>query len=169
MSSGQQHVPDTYRQNAVRAALNAGVLAAVLAMIPPPGTFLIALPLAGFVCVRLFRRRARLEAVKPKTGFRLGVLAGLFGALISLLITAVGTLMFHAENQLRETIIQSIHQAQARAADAQAREALNYFLSPQGLLVMMVLGAILVTVVFALLGGLGGAISATASSKSHSE
>ena len=100
---------------------------------------------------------------------RLGALAGLFGSLIFLLVTAAATLVFHAENQMREAMIQSIHQAQSRAVDAQARETLNYFLSPQGLLVMMIIGAVLVTIVFALLGGLGGALSASASSKSHSE
>lgn len=153
----------------MRAAADAGLLAAVLVMVPFPGAFLIAVPLAGFVCVRLFRKRAGGGAVSAGTAFRLGALAGLFGSLIFLLVTAAATLVFHAENQMREAMIQSIHQAQSRAVDAQARETLNYFLSPQGLLVMMIIGAVLVTIVFALLGGLGGALSASASSKSHSE
>ena len=166
---GDKKTTDTRRQSAVRAALNAGVLAAVLGMVPLPGAFLIALPLAGVISVRLFRRRTQLRLISVGTGFRLGALTGLFGAIISLLITVVGTLIFHAENQLRDAIVKSIHQAQARAVDAQAREALNYFLSPPGMLVMVILGAILVTAVFVVLGGLGGALSASASGRSRLE
>lgn len=138
-------------------------------MVPLPGAFLVALPVAGVICVRIFRKRTRSEVVPARTGFRLGALAGLFGSGIFLLITAAGTLVLHAENEMRDAIIQSIHQAQARATDAQAREALNYLLSPQGLLVMMIVGAIFVTIVFVLLGGLGGVLAASTSRKSHSE
>jgi hypothetical protein len=57
-------------------------------------------------------------------------------------------------------MIETIHRQQARNPDPQARQMLDYFLTPHGLLVMMIGGLVLMSVVFVLVSGIGGAISA---------
>jgi hypothetical protein len=58
-------------------------------------------------------------------------------------------------------VIQVIQQAQARNPDPQARQAFEYFMTSQGMALMMVFGFVFMGVLFVLLSGLGGAISAS--------
>ena len=142
----------------MRSALNAGAIAAVLSLLP--FGFILALPLAGFLCVLLYRRRSSAQEPSPGAGFRLGGLCGVFGFAIFIILTAVNTLAFHAQNEFRGAMIEAVRRAQARNPDPQARQMLEYFTSPQGLVVMMVLGFVFICVAFVLLSGLGGVISA---------
>jgi len=144
---------------ALRSALHAGVIAAVLSLIPLRPAFVFALPLAGFLCILLYRRRVSGE-ISPAAGFRMGALAGLFGFAVFVVLTAVTTLVSHAENELREAMLQAIQQAQTRSPDPQARQMLEYFTTPHGLIVMMILGFAFTGVMFMLLSGVGGSISA---------
>lgn len=148
------------RRAAFRAAMNAGVVAALLSSIPVGGSFVFALPLAGFLCVLLYRRYSTAGEPTPGTGFRLGAWAGLAGFVILMLLAAIETLGFHAQNELRAAMIQAVQQAQARYADPQARETLAYFMTPGGLAFLMVFGSAFMCVLFVLLSGVGGAISA---------
>src|SRR6266536_4138768 len=153
--------PTSYNQNAaLRSALHAGVVAAILSLIPLRSAFVFALPVAGFLCVLLYRRRVSGEELSVGSGFKLGSLAGLFAFALFIVLTAAATLVSHAENELREAMLQAIRQAQARSPDAQARQMLDYFTTPQGLVVMMSLGFAFTGVMFVLLSGLGGSISA---------
>jgi hypothetical protein len=153
--------PTSYNQNAaLRSALHAGVVAAILSLIPLRSAFLFALPIAGFLCVLLYRRRVSGEELSVGSGFKLGSLAGLFALAFFVVLTATATLVSHAENELREAMLQAIRQAQARSPDAQARQMLDYFTTPHGLMVMMILGFAFTGVMFVLLSGLGGSISA---------
>jgi hypothetical protein len=153
--------PTSYNQNAaLRSALHAGVVAAILSLIPLRSAFLFALPIAGFLCVLLYRRRVSGEALSAGSGFKLGSLAGLFAFALFVVLTAAATLVSHAENELREAMLQAIRQAQSRSPDAQARQMLDYFTTPHGLMVMMILGFAFTGVMFVVLSGLGGSISA---------
>jgi hypothetical protein len=158
--SFQQPAAGSDRSAALRAAMNAGVIAAVLSSLPLGPAFIFALPIAGFLCVLFYRRRSLAEEPSPGAGFRLGALTGLFGFAIFVVLTAVETLVFRAQNELRDAMIQAIRQAQARSADPQARQMLDYFMTPQGLVFMMVFGFIFMCIAFVLLSGIGGAISA---------
>jgi MFS family permease len=146
------------RQAAVRSALNAGAIAAVLSLLPLG--FIVALPLAGFLGVRLYRRRSSAPELSTGVGFKLGTLCGAFGFVIFTLLTAVNTLAFRAQNEFRGAMIEAVRRAQARNPDPQARQMLDYFTSPHGLVVMLVMGGVFICVAFVLLSGLGGAISA---------
>ena len=146
------------RQAAVRSALNAGAIAAVLSLLP--FGFILALPLAGFLGVLLYRRRSSAQAPSPGAGFKLGALCGVFGFAIFIILTAVNTLAFHAQKEFRSAMVEAVRHAQARNPDPQARQMLEYFTSPQGLVVMMALGFVFICVAFVLLSGLGGAMSA---------
>jgi len=144
----------------LRSALNAGAVAAVLASVPIRSGFLFALPIAGFLCVLFYRRRSSAAEPSPGAGFRLGAIAGFFGFAIFIMLAAVETVAFHAGNELREALVQAVKQAQERAADPQSRQMMEYFLTPGGLIFMMIIGFIFMLIAFALLSGMGGSISA---------
>jgi hypothetical protein len=90
----------------------------------------------------------------------LGAIGGFFGFAIFIVLAAVETVAFHMGNELRDTVLQAVKQAQERTADAQARQVLDYFLTPQGVIFIMVFFFIFKLISFVLLSGLGGAISA---------
>jgi MFS family permease len=147
------------RQAAVRSALNAGAIAAVLCLLPLG--FIVAMPMAGYFGVRLYRRRSMAPELPPGAGFKLGALSGLFGSVIFTAVKAVNTVAFSAQGEFRDAIIEAVRRAQARNPDPQARQMLEYFTSPHGMIAFLVLSAVLVCAAFVLLSGLGGAISAS--------
>jgi hypothetical protein len=145
----------------IRSALYAAILGAILSLVPIGAAFVLALPIAGFLSILFYRRRTLVEEPSPAIGFRLGSLTGFFTFLIFLVLTSVQILAFHAQNELRDTMLQAIRQAQARNPEPQARQMLEYFMTPQGLVFMMVFGFIFLAIVFVLLAGLGGTVSAS--------
>jgi len=147
-------------RGALRPALSAGVIAAVLSLLPLKAAFVLALPLCGFLCVLFYKRRSAGREPSVSTGFWLGALSGVFGFAIFALLTAAGVLASHGESELRGLVIQAVRQAQARSADPQARQMMDYFATPQGLVFMMIFGIIFTGVIFVLLSGIGGAVSA---------
>jgi hypothetical protein len=147
------------RQAAVRSALNAGAIASVLCLLPLG--FIVAMPMAGYFGVRLYRRRSVAQEPSPGAGFGLGALSGFFGFLILTALKAVNTVAFGAQSELRDAIIEAVRRAQARNPNPQARQMLEYFTSPHGMVVFVILAAVISCVVFVLLSGLGGAISAS--------
>jgi predicted nucleic acid-binding Zn-ribbon protein len=155
--------PSTASSNwhgAVRPALKAGAIGAALSALPLGPAFILALPLAGFLCVLFYRRRGSGTEPSPGAGFGLGALSGAFGFAIFVVLTAVETIVFQAQNELRDAMIQAIRQAQARSADPQVRQMLDYFATPQGLLFLLIFGFVFMCIVFVVLSGLGGAVSA---------
>lgn len=146
------------RQAALRCALNAGAVAAVLSLLPLGFTF--GLPVAGYFAVWLYRRRSLAQEPSPGAGFKIGALSGLFGFVIFAAVTAANTLAFRAQSEFRNAMIEAVRHAQARNPDPQARQMLEYFTSPHGMVVMLVMGGIFICIAFVLLAGLGGAISA---------
>jgi MFS family permease len=145
------------RQAAVRSALNAGAIAAVMSLLP--FGFILAMPLAGFLGVRLYRRRGLPQELSTGAGFKLGALCGAFGCAIFTVLAAILTLASHAQNEFQDKMIEAVRHAQAGYPDTQARQ-LDYFITPQGLVVMMVLTFVSFCVAFVLLSGVGAAISA---------
>jgi hypothetical protein len=145
----------------LRAAFYAAIVGSLLSLVQPGGSFVIALPVAGFLSVVLFRRFNLKNELPPRTGFRLGAICGLFAFGLLMIIIAAGTLAFHSEADTHAQVIQVIQQAQARNPDPQARPVFAYFMTSQGMAVMMVFGFIFMAVLFVLLSGVGGAISAS--------
>jgi hypothetical protein len=151
--------PDIHAE--LRSAFYGAIIAAVLSLIQP-GAFILALPLGGFLSVLLYRRRIiSNEPTNPRLGFRLGALTGLFGFGLLMVLTAVGTLSFHAQDNMHAEMVRVVHQAQARNPDPQARQVFEYFLTPQGMAFMMIVGFVFMAILFVVLSGVGGAISAS--------
>jgi hypothetical protein len=148
------------RRAAFRAAVNAGAVAAVLSLIPVGGSFVFALPLAGFLCVLLYRRYTAAAEPTPGMGFRLGAGTGLAGFVILITLNAIATLGYHAQDKVHDTLIQMLRQTQSTYADPQMRQTIEYFMTPGGLAFLMVFGSAFMCVLFVLLAGIGGAVSA---------
>jgi hypothetical protein len=141
----------------LRSALIAGVVAAGLSSIPLRPALVFALPIGGFLAVLLYRRQSPArEEPSLGVGFRLGVLSGL----VAFVTFAFEALVLGGRSEFEDALLKAVRQAQARSADAQAREAMEYFLTPQGLVWMIILGLVFMAIIFVLLSGLGGAVSA---------
>ena len=147
------------RQAAVRSALNAGAIAAVLCLLP--WGFIVAMPMAGYFGVRLYRHRSLAQELSPRAGFRIGALSGLFGFLIFTVLAVVVTLAAQAEDKLRTAIIDAVQRAQALYPDHRL-QWFDYFTTPHGMVVYVILSAVFSWVAFVLLSGVGGAVSASA-------
>lgn len=145
----------------MRAAFYAAIVGAVLSLVQPGASFVIALPLAGFLTLLLYRRFSLKSEVSPRAGFRLGAISGLFVFGLLMIVIAAGSLAFHSEADTHAQVIQVIKQAQARNPDPQARQVFEYFMTAQGMAIMMVVGFVFMGVLFVLLSGVGGAISAS--------
>lgn len=126
-----------------------------------PFGFLLAFPLAGFLSVLFYRRRTWGVELSPSAGFRLGLLTGMLGFALFIMLAALDTVVSHAGGEIRQTMVDAVHRQQARTPDPQARQILDYFLTPNGLAVMIIVGLIFMGIVFVLLAGLGGAASAS--------
>lgn len=146
------------KKSAVRAALYAGLIAALLSLLPLG--FIVGSPLGGFLSVLLYRRRSWSGDLSPSSGFRLGAVAGVFGYAIFLFLAAAQLALSRGQNDVRDAMVEAVHRQQARNPDQQARQMLEYFLTPHGLMVMMVVGIVVMAVLFVLLSGLGGRVSA---------
>jgi hypothetical protein len=144
-------------RGALRPALTAGVIAAVLSLLPLIS--LIALPIGGFLSVVFFRRTSARK-LSSKMGFGLGALCGVFCSVILALIKTARVFLSHSENEIRNDLVQQVHLAQARNSDPQLTQVWGYLQTTQGLLLMMIFGVIFTGVIFVLLSGIGGAVSA---------
>jgi ABC-type phosphate transport system substrate-binding protein len=88
-------------------------------------------------------------------------LAGLFGFLAFLVVTATSTLTRGGEDEMRQALVEAVHLQQARATDSQVRQMFDYFLTPQGMMVVLGLGFVMMGIAFVLLSGAGAALSAS--------
>jgi hypothetical protein len=145
------------RQAAVRSALNAGAIAAVLCLLP--WGFIVAMPMAGYFGVRVYRHRSLAQELSPRAGFRIGALSGLFGFLIFAVLAVVVTLAAQAEDKLRTAIIEAVQRAQALYPDHRL-QWFDYFTTPHGMVVYVILSLVFSWAAFVLLSGVGRAISA---------
>lgn len=154
-----QPVTATNKRVWVRAAAAGGAIAALVSIIPLGSV--IAIPLSGLLAVLFYRKWSHNGELPSSAGFRLGAIGGLFGFVILTIVKTMEVLATHQETMFRDLIIQSIQAQEARNPDPQARQVLEYFLTPHGIAVMMVFGLIFTCIIFVLLAGLGGSISAT--------
>jgi len=130
-------------------------------MLPIGPAFVLALPFAGFLSVLIYSRYNRGAEPTLGIGFRIGAAAGLAGFIILTVLTAIETLAFHGENELRSALVQAVKQSQERYADPQARQALEFFMTPDGLIYLMIVGSLFMCLLFVIFSGIGGAISAS--------
>ena len=154
-------IPD--RARFLRGAIYAGSIGSLLSLLPLG--FAIGLPLAGVLAVRFYRSGVFQLSVPPKLGFRLGALSGLvaFGMLV--LVKTISMAAFGGGGELRQGMLDTIHRAQTTNPDPQSQRILEFFLTQQGMAVMILASLLILCVIFVVLAGLGGLVSAAMSQR----
>ncbi len=142
---------------ALPATALAGLIAAVLMMTRLQGFGLGAL-IGGSLAVVFYRRRIPLARITAGMGVRLGMVSGILGGAIFAAVLSLRILVFHSGDSIREQLIEGVQQAAARNPDPQALQAMEFFKSPQGLVLLLTMGALVTFVIFSGLGGVLGAL-----------
>ncbi|HJU10125.1 MAG TPA: hypothetical protein VJ728_04570, partial [Candidatus Binataceae bacterium] len=130
--------PDNSRAM-VRSALYAAIIGGVLCTIPVAASFVLALPVAGFMSVLFYRRWTRAAEWRRGFPFKLGALTGVFVFVELLVIVAISSLSPTGQQHLRETTLAAIQQVQSRATDPQMRQVYDYFKTRDGMAIMLVM------------------------------
>ena len=149
-----------HRRASFRAAMNAGIVAAVVSVIPFKGLAYLALPLTGFLSVFLYRRYDSTVEPTPASGFRLGVWTGLVGFVLFVLIESMLVLSLRAQVTVHDQIIELLRQAQSTYSDPKMRESAERFMTGDGLIFFMLIASVLTGIFWTVLSGIGGALSA---------
>jgi hypothetical protein len=147
----------------LRASIYAGAIGSLLCTLPIG--FVIGVPLAGILAVRFYRKGGLAPNVPPKQGFRLGALSGLvaFGMLV--LVRTVSIAAFGGGGEFRNRMVEMVRQYQAANPDPQAQQVFQFFLTQQGMVVMILSGLLFTCVLFIVLAGLAGLVSASVSGR----
>jgi hypothetical protein len=145
-----------YWPQALSSATRAGVIAAVLMIIPLGASAALGMLAAGFLSVLFYRRRVPDANPAPGIGARLGAVSGALGFVFFGLLTA----LFRAGGEFRSALGQAVEQAAARNSDPQAQQVFQYLKTPQGLDLVLIMGLIMMLIVFLMVSSLGGAIGA---------
>jgi hypothetical protein len=152
----QVHWPQAFR-----CALPAAVLATVVGFIvslaagPLPGLLAWTL-LSGILATAMYARRMRPIPIVPGIGAKIGALTGLIGFLVVSLLTSA-QLLTRGSGEFRALLQEQLRRSSA-AADPAVQPWLDYFLSPRGMAVMMMVSLAFTLVLFVGLSSVGGAI-----------
>jgi hypothetical protein len=114
---------------------------------------------AGFLAVVFYRQRNAGSAITPLSGGKLGALGGFFCFALLALLVAFASMVPELRTRFREGIIENADKwAAAHGGDAQVQAALEQMKTPEGFIMMMILGGILLLVCSIILGAVGGAM-----------
>jgi len=142
------------------AAALAGLIASILIAIPLGASFGLGMLAAGFLAVVFYRRRVPNASLRPGKGARLGVVSGAFGFGMFAVVTSIQMVILHSGDQLRAQLLDALQQSASRTSDPQAQQMLDYFRSPPGLVLIMILGLIFMFIAFVVFSAIGGALGA---------
>ena len=145
--------------HALPAAALAGLIAAIL-MMTPLAAFGLGMLIGGGLSVVFYRRRNPIAAVTPGMGARLGMLSGVLGGGIFAALISVFTIVFRVWNQIREKLIELVEQAAARNPDPQAQQAMEFFKTQPGIVLLITMAVVVTLAGFVILSALGGALGA---------
>jgi hypothetical protein len=140
-------------------AAMAGSVAAAITMLPI-GVFFGTI-IGGALAVMLYRWREPGGLLTTWAGARLGAMSGAFGFAVLIAFAAISASVAGGGAKLQEALHQSIDAAVKRSPDpVTAQQMVKIFNSPEGLAALMLIALAFAFVVFVLMGGLGGALSA---------
>jgi hypothetical protein len=144
---------------ALPATALAGLITALL-MMTPLAYFGFGMLIGGSLSVVFYRRRVPVANVTPGMGARLGMVSGILGGGIFAALLSVGTTLFHAWDSVRAKLIEVVEQTAARNQDPQTQQALEFFKSPDGIVLLLTTALIGALIAFVIFSGLGGALGA---------
>jgi hypothetical protein len=143
------------------AAALAGLIACVLIAIPYVASVGLGILMAGFLAIVFYRRRVPIVNLRPGKGARLGAVSGAFGFGMFAVLTSIEMIISpRSGDQIRGQLLEALQKSAARTSDPQAQQMLEYFRTPAGLVLMMIISLIFMFVAFVLLSALGGALGA---------
>jgi hypothetical protein len=159
--TGPYHAPAaaSERRRWLRAAIYAGAIGALLSSIHYG--VLIAMPLVGILAVRFYRSGAFVRSISSQQGFRLGALSGFFSFAMLSFVSAITVVGLGGQTEFRNRMLEVVRQYQAANPDPQAQQVFQYFQTAQGMTVMIIGGMLFMCVVFVVVAGLTGMISAS--------
>jgi len=139
-------------------------MVAVLGTMTTPAGFGLSTLAAGALAVALYRRKVPHAALTSSIGAKLGALSGGIGW--SLFAIMMGLQWkFGDTNEIRAAVIETLNQSAARSGDPQAQALIERFKTPDGIIVVMVMGVALMLLIFVGLSSLGGTIGASVMTK----
>ncbi len=125
-----------------------------------PGALGLGLLATGFLSVYFYRRRNPLAQLTLKLGARLGALSGVLGFVITVIASATAAAVLHSEGQLHALLLKAVQQYASRSSDPQMQQVLEFYASPQGFILMLIIGSIMMLLLFLALSSMGGIIGA---------
>ncbi|MFI5070078.1 MAG: hypothetical protein ACHP8A_04225 [Terriglobales bacterium] len=152
---------------ALPAAFVGMLIATALATIIP-GALGLGLLATGFLSVYFYRRRNPFAQLTIKLGARLGALSGVLGFGITAIASATAAAVLHSGGQLHALMLKAAEQYVSRSTDPQMQQVLDFYASPQGFILMLVIGSIMMLLLFMALSSMGGMIGAAVLRKKDS-
>jgi hypothetical protein len=151
------------RKRWLRAAIYAGAIGALLSTIHYG--VLIGMPLVGILAVRFYRSGAFVRSISSQQGFRLGALSGFFSFAMLSFVSAIAVVGPGGQAEFRNRMLEVVRQYQAANPDPQAQQVFQYFQTSQGMTVMIIGGMLFMCVIFVVVAGLTGMISASVANR----
>jgi hypothetical protein len=154
-------------KTAIQAAAGIGIAAGVLSVLIAAGSILW-VALAGFIAIRIYRRRLPHASLARRTGARIGAMVGVLSAAVALagngvflIIQRYGMRQGHLlDDQLTRVVKEAANRAAAMDPSAPAATFVHFWLSAEGRvgLVLLAMGFLSVLILlFAIAGGMVGA------------
>ena len=151
------------RRRWLRAAIYAGTIGSLLSIIP--GGFVVGIPLSGVLAVRFYQNRRLQVQISRHLGFRLGALAGVFASAIFAVMTLLSFTNTAVWSEFTQELGERVHRAEVLNPDPQVRQLFEYCLTRQGMIAVIVVGMLFMCVVFVIVAGLSGMVSASVSNR----
>jgi hypothetical protein len=120
----------------------------------------VAMISVGFLTVVFYRQRQPGTPVRAGVGARLGALGGLLWFGMSVILQGLLVVVGKGPD-MREEMLKKVQQTASGTNDPQVQALFEYFKSPAGLTVMIVLAFIFAFLAALVLGVLGGALGGT--------
>jgi hypothetical protein len=137
----------------------AGILVAVAVRVPQI-IFLVWMLGGGLLAVVIYQAGKNGERVTAGIGARLGAAAGLIGFVIFATLSGLGLIASRGSEELRNALREQLQQSAMRSGDPHAMELVQRFMTPEGTVVLVVVGMVLMLAAFLLVSSVGGMIGA---------
>jgi hypothetical protein len=119
----------------------------------------VAILSGGFLAVLFYRQGRQNLPVTPASGAKLGALAGFLCFCVTAVLSAIGAAIPEVRARMQAQIAENFQRvAAARPPDPQIQQLLDAIKSPEGFVMMLIVGAILLLAISLILGVLGGVV-----------
>ncbi|MGZ4828148.1 MAG: hypothetical protein ACXV8X_13415 [Candidatus Angelobacter sp.] len=140
----------------LRAAAPLAALTDVLTMVLHPLAFFVLLPANLVWAISRYQRR-RPIAIRSGQGARMGALMGLLSFAFFLAFFLVSISFQHA--QYRDIMVSRIHEIAAQNPDPQAQQMLQWFATPDGLVMFTAIAMVTILLICLVIGTSSGAVA----------